>query len=270
MKTIKIFFISLVLVAFASCSEKIDLELNDTFPRLVVEGLLTDQPGTHYVRLSYSTSYYNSEVPPAVTDAIVTLSDGQSIWQLEQAAPGMYVTSDSFAGVIGGTYKLQIQIGEDEYEAVSALRPIAALDSVSIKPHDWIPNSPQVVVHFQDPPGSADFYLWKVFLNTTDLTNIPNRTPFSDDQGVDGVYISAPALMIQPQEHTLKAGDTIRVDMYSIDYDYMMFMIAMRRNTGSTGGPFAGPPANIKGNVSNGALGYFLTSAVSSTEMVYE
>ena len=270
MKTIKIFFISLLLITFASCSEKIDLELNDTYPRLVVEGLLTDQPGAHYVRLKYSTSYFHSEVPPAVTDATVVLSDGQTTWQLEQTEPGLYATSDDFAGVRGATYKLQIQIGEDEYEAISTLRPIATLDSISVKPHDWIPNHQQVVVHFQDPPGSADFYLWKVFLNTTDLTNIPNKTPFSDDQGVDGVYISAPALMIQPQEYTLNQGDTIRVEMYSIDYDYMMFMIAMRRNTGSTGGPFAGPPANIKGNVSNGALGFFLTSAVSSSEMVYE
>jgi hypothetical protein len=47
-------------------------------------------------------------------------------------------------------------------------------------------------------------------------------------------------------------------------------MIALRRNQGTVGGPFTGPPANVPGNINNGALGFFLAAAVSEVEMVIE
>ncbi len=270
MKTLKILSFLFVLVVLQSCSEKIDLELNDTYPRLVVEGAITDQPGPHFIKVTSTSSYFTDEAPTAISDAEVSISDENSTWILQQVEDGVYATDSNFFGVAGHTYQLKITRGEEEYTASSTLRTVPPLDSVSIAPYPIMPVIQQIFVHFQETINSADFYLWKVFLNGDDITNTPSQTPFSDDQGLDGIYISASIYNIRPDLYTLSQGDTINVRMYSIDYEYMMFLVALMRNQGSTGGPFAGPPANIKGNISNGALGYFIASAVTESTMIYQ
>ena len=256
------------LLVYSGCSEKIELELNTSNTRLVVEGQITDRPGHYGVKLSLSTSYFYNQAPPAVEDAVVSLSDGSQQWQLSQESPGYYALPGGFAGVAGNTYRLSIEYEGETYEASSLMLAAPAVDSLSLLPHPALEGRDFLMVHFQDPPGTQDFYIWYVYMNGELLTDSINEVIFGDDQGLNGQAISAPVYLLESGEEAPVAGDVLRVEQYRVSEDYYQFLIALRRNQGTTGGPFTGPPANVPGNLSNGALGFFLAASVGEGEMV--
>lgn len=255
-------------VFFPGCSEKIELELNDTYSRLVVEGFLSDGDQKSFVSLTKTTSYFYNEPAPRAVGARVSISDGETLWTLSETEPGIYMGAEKMVARAGETYALVIEYEGQVYRAKSHMASVSAIDSLSVRPHSWLRDRSELVVHFQEPAATEDFYMWKVYRNGIDLTSTINRVRFSDDVLVNGQYVQYAFYTFQPDEGLPVSGDTIRVEMYSISRDYYLFLDAMRRNQGTVGGPFTGPPSNIPGNISDGALGFFLASAVSSKEMI--
>ena len=68
-----VLYLLVTLIFITGCTEVIDIDLNETDPALVVEGLITDRPGPYTVKLALTTSYFESETPPTV-DAFVTIT----------------------------------------------------------------------------------------------------------------------------------------------------------------------------------------------------
>jgi hypothetical protein len=105
-----------------SCVERIDIKLDESYTRLVVEGAITTDTMVHTVLLSSTTSYYyNQEVPP-VTGAILSITDGTDEYIMHEDEPGVYRTGTAVCGVPGKTYTLNIKLkapvgGYDEYTA---------------------------------------------------------------------------------------------------------------------------------------------------------
>lgn len=260
----------LALLAFAGCSEKIELELNTSNTRLVAEGQITDRPGNYGLKLSLSTSYFYNEAPPPVEDAVVSLSDGSQQWLLSQDSPGYYALPEGFAGQAGNTYHLSIAWQGETYEASSQMLPALTLDSLSLLPHPGLEGRDFLLAHFQDPPETQDYFVYYVFLNGELLTDSINEVIVGDDQGLNGQAISTPVYLLESGDEAPVAGDVLRVEQYRVSEAYYQFLIALRRNQGTTGGPFAGPPANVPGNLSNGALGFFLAASVGEVEMVVQ
>src|SRR5687767_3267958 len=82
----------------ASCSvepELANIKLDESNPRLVVEGLITDQPGPYFVQLSLTTSYYNKGEAPKINNAIVTNTDNaghSEVLSRVESQDGLYQT----------------------------------------------------------------------------------------------------------------------------------------------------------------------------------
>src|SRR5690606_16739754 len=80
MKRSLILFISfLILVGFGSCEKEYILRTNPAEAKVVIEGLVTDKPGYHYIKLSRSTDFYSSGKTPRITDATVTVTDSDGV-----------------------------------------------------------------------------------------------------------------------------------------------------------------------------------------------
>ncbi len=62
----------LMLLPFA-CTERIDLELESTGPRLVVEGAVTSDLARHQIQLTVSSDYFSNKAPAGYSGAIVDL-----------------------------------------------------------------------------------------------------------------------------------------------------------------------------------------------------
>jgi hypothetical protein len=121
--------IMLLLVPLSSCRELYDPETDSMDNVLIVDGLVTDEPGMSYIKLYYNK---NSSLE-LLRNANVYLSDNHgSITPFHFSGSGKYLPHATFAGEAGRTYILNIGT-EDEiiYQSDPQLiLPSATLDSV--------------------------------------------------------------------------------------------------------------------------------------------
>jgi hypothetical protein len=256
------------IVWLTGCAEKIDLDLVDTYSRIVVEASVSNRMDMHMVVLSRTANYFSSEATPRVEGATVSISKGSNRWILAERMAGMYIPAEKFSAEPGQEYHLEIHYDGVDYRASSVMPDVPEIDSLTLQRHSWNRDNKELIAHFQDPANTRDYYMWKVFLNGKDITNPIGRARFISDEVVNGQYLSMPFFTFRDDEQMPKPGDTIRVEMHGITEDYYLFLDAMRRNQGTVGGPFTGPPANIPGNIDNGALGFFLVSNISEIVVI--
>lgn len=266
------FSIIVLSVLTFSCVERINIELDDSYTRLIVDGAITTDTTAHTVVLSSTTSYYYNQGIPPVTGALITLTDGTVEYSMNEDAPGIYRTNSSVYGVPGKTYTLNIKLAEPiggyvDYEASSTLYPVNTLDSVSLAFHpDWSDDGIwEVKCYVQDPP-TEDFYRFLISKNSDMLTDTLDEWFVTDDRFFNGNYAyGAPIAYLQQHkdDEVLLTGDTVKVEMNSIGSGYANFIWEAQTEAGGSNPLFSGPPANVKGNISNGAFGFF--SAYSAT-----
>jgi hypothetical protein len=250
------------IILFSACQKVINVDLNEAAPVIVIEGLITDRPGPYIVTISNSGSYFDQPVLPPVSGAWVTITDNLGmIDTLKEMKPGVYITS-KIRGNSGKTYTLKVLSDEKEYSASSTMYSHVHLDSLSLSKsisqrfgigsenQNGIPVD--LNCYFRDPE-EKNFYRLKVFIN--DIAQDDYYRLF-DDQYTNGLEIGLRAASV-------RAGSTYRLELYSLDnktYSYYRTLEDLLYTN-----PFFGStPANPNTNLSNGALGYFGASAVSS------
>ncbi len=270
-----------VLVFMSSCTEDIDLKLNNTKPLFVVDGRITTDITTHSVRLTMTADYYSNEMVPAVSAAKVSLDDGMQTIVLHEsdAKPGYYETPSDYFGVVGRTYKLIIEnVDADKdghtevYEAVSILNPVNEIDSVDYEYDDqdkmW-----KVLLYGQDIPDRKDYYMWGVAKNDSLVSDAYSELQSTDDEFFDGNYANRVWVQSIAEEDedgdlkiTVKDGDWIKLIMGGINEEFHNYLMAIQEETGFKSPLFSGPPANVRGNIisnsGNEVLGFFTTYSV--------
>ncbi|WP_210489819.1 DUF4249 domain-containing protein [Rufibacter aurantiacus] len=258
-----LFFLVSSLLLFSSCEEVIDYDLPEDAAKVVIEGLVTDQPGPYTVRISTSKGYLNQGPAAGLENAVVRIKDSEGFEEILQAkGNGLYQTSQ-LQGKRGNTYHLKVQLNGQEYTASSFLKPVSTLDSLT---YHFKEGNAQVdegyygTIFFREPAGKGDLYKFNIYVNGERDKEI---VAINDDL-YDGNY-GDPEIGIE-----LKEGDVMKVEMLSLDRPGYEFFRVLSRMQYYTGGPFDAPPANAPGNISNGAIGYFGASAVSSIERKVE
>jgi len=126
--------VMLICILLAGCVDPYSLEIEDNQKSLVVEALITDQPGWQAIYLSNSSPVNEREIHPE-TDAYVSVSDdlGRSTEFIEQD-PGAYwawMSADELG--TGITYRLDIVTSDGEvYESEPEMfpSPSPAIDSL--------------------------------------------------------------------------------------------------------------------------------------------
>jgi len=263
-----IILIIVIAMTAISCSEKINLKLDDSAQKIVIEGLITNETKAHTIKITKSTSYFSDEPAPAVTGANVTINDGTLIYHLNETSAGIYQTDSNFAGVVGKTYVLNISYNGESYSASSLLKFVPQIDSITCKlfdsPFGHEQNIYEVDLWAQEPEPSGDYYLWNVYKNNVLYSDTLNKVAYSDDSFINGNY-AAGIMILQVKAFP---GDTVMLEMLSISKEYFNFLNDVLTESSGGSNPFSGPPANVKGNISNGALGFFLAAAVSSKSCI--
>jgi hypothetical protein len=259
--------ISLVgILAVSGCQKVINVDLNVASPRIVIEGSVNDRRGPYTVVISKSGSYFNQPVLAPVSGAVVIITDDEgTIDSLHEQVTGVYLTS-KIRGIPGRSYTLKVISEGQEYEGSSILSSHVNIDSLTLIKNDsqriFIggnnPNETHYEIHcfFKDPP-EKNFYRIKVFKN--DSINTENYRLY-DDQYTNGEETELRAA------GRVAAGSTYRIELESLDdktYGYYRTLSDLLFTN-----PFFGStPANPNNNLSNGALGYFGTYAVSIRTM---
>src|SRR5664279_1152616 len=268
LKDIPHIIISLISVLTVSgCQKVINVDLNVAAPRIVIEGLISDRRGPYSVTISKSGSYFNQPVLPPVTGAIVIITDDSgTIDSLHEEAPGVYLTS-KIRGIPGRTYTLKVLSEDQEYDGSSILSSHVNIDSLTLIKNDSQrifsggnnQHETRYEIHcFFKDPSEKNFYRVKVFKN--DSINTENYRLY-DDQYTNGEETELRVV------GRVVAGSAYRIELESLDdktYGYYRTLSDLLFTN-----PFFGStPANPNNNLSNGALGYFGTYAVSSRTMI--
>lgn len=272
-KTIKAFIVIISLTAFmSSCTEKIDISLDESYARLIVEGTITTDTTSHTISLTRTTSYYYSEQAPKVTGAVVTINDGETEIVLSETSAGIYQTPDSYYGTPGRTYQLNIKLAspideQDTYTASSYLGAGLDLDSIkAVFQADWGKDGYfEVKCYALDPP-STDFYMFNVYKNDVLMSDTLNKVFITDDRFYNGNYTNGIGVgylnQSKPNEKVLP-GDRLTIQSSRITEEYYKFVSQLQIQSGYQNPLFSGPPSNVKGNISDGAIGFFTTYPVS-------
>jgi len=275
-----LFAIVSFLLIIVSCTEHMDLKLDSTFTRLVVEGAITTDTGRHQVRLSKTTDFYYSGRPPAVSGATVKISDGVQVIELHEnpEGSGIYETVTDFWGEVGRTYTLMIELEEEiggysVYTASCLIRPTVQPDSIQVvfQPA-WGDGFWEVKLYAHDPPTN-DFYKLLIYINDRLVNDSLHKVFALDDRLFNGNYtngIGVAFLNAQREDNRLVAGDVVTLMTANLTEEYTRFIWTARSESGFNTPLFSGPPANVRGNVSNGAIGFFAAYQPRYTSRVYD
>jgi hypothetical protein len=259
-----ILFLLIAALPFA-CTKVVNINLNDSSPRLIIESSISDQNSSCIVKLSLSVNYNETNVFPPVRGASVVLSDdsGKS-FVLDETQPGIY-TLQTIKGVPGKTYSLSINVSGKSYEATSKMPQAVPIDSIyqaKILRGAYMGGGEfkYVVVKYRDPVGSGNYYRFVEKINK----NIQNSIYLDDDMLRDGSMI---AQNIMRADSSLRTGDSVRIYLQTIDKNVFDYFLQLRDVTNSFGASSA-TPANPISNFSGGALGYFSAYTVRSRSIV--
>ena len=276
----KFLFYLLIILFAAGCTERINVNLDDSYIRLVVDGGISSDSMQRTVHLTKSASYFYNQPPPAVSNAIVTLSDGSFLDTLKEELPGnpgSYSIDSNFRGAIGKTYSLNISLREPigahyDYSASCKIMKVARLDSISVefnpdlgKNGFWL-----VKIYAKEPGDEVNYYLLKYYRNGKLMSDSIQKWVTSDDKYFNGSYINGLNAFYINNNHpweTLHPGDTLLVQMSGITREYYNF-VQQVQSAGIQIPFFSGPPANVEGNINNGSIGFFSAYSNSFARLI--
>jgi len=276
-----IYFIILILIN-ASCVEKIVVELDETYTRLVVDGAISTDSSKFTVKLTKTADYFYNAPIPVVPGAKLTISDGEnSINLIEtiEGKSGIYETDSSFSGAIGKSYTLDIDLAEPSgdhinYSASCQLMNVAKLDSIGIYFHeDWGEEGFwEIKCYAQEPGNEVNYYMFNLYRNGQLLSDTISKVSISDDKYFNGSYIYGLGAYYIDNSHPwerLNNGDVVTLQMSGITKEYFNYIMEVQY-AGFNVPFFMGPPANVVGNINNGGIGFFAAYSNSYSSTVVQ
>jgi Domain of unknown function (DUF4249) len=257
MKKIAMLFIT--FTTLMSCEKVIEIDLNSTDPKVVIEGIVTDQNEPFTVTINRTVNFSDANKYPAIGKAIVTIADNVGNSEvLTETITGTY-KSKKLVGVIGKTYTLTVNAEGKTYTAKSTMSPKVNITDIK---YEVAPRPGQKEDHyvlfpqFLDPKGTGNNYR---FIQST-TKKMDKTIIISNDNVEDGKPNARP---IFSQDLDILLGDTVTVEMHCIDkasYDYL-YSLTQSADGGAT-------PANPITNIQGGALGYFAAYTVQKLSKV--
>ncbi len=272
MKNLSILFILFLALSISSCEEVINLDLEESEPRLVVDASLIwymDTPGNfQQIKLSETIGFYDEEAQP-VTDAMVIIkTDSGDEFIFEHEENGFYVNSE-FNPKFEENYNLEISYEDDIYTASSNFVPVPGIDSIEQNSEGGFTREDlEIDAFFTDPAGEDNTYLFRF----SNLSSLKVSLEIYEDEFTDGNQVSA-----SYSNDDLAAGDEIFITMEGITKPFYNYLFILQTQGGDNGGgPFQSQPATVKGNIINETnpenypFGYFRLSEADSTTYIVE
>jgi hypothetical protein len=252
-KSIQVLLLFLTCFNF-SCKKIIDLNLNDAKPQLIIEGNITNQRGAQVVRISRSLPVSEPNNFPAVSGALVKVTDNiGNVFDFSETSPGTYTVFNA-NGRPGRTYTLNVTVDGQAYTASSTMPEPVKLDSLTATQESFgKENRTIVAVNYRDPEKVLNYYLFRMEVNGVKAERI-----FSDsDFFTDGRTVKRDLFLTDEDNVKIKEGDSVSIEMQCIDLPIFTYWRSLERQYSSGNPNDVTTPSNPPNNLSNKALGYF-------------
>lgn len=248
--------IPLIVLLCTSCEKIIDLNLNNTEPKIVIESIFTDVSTRHTVSISNTADFdtNNTTIPVSGATVLIKEESGPTL-TFTESTPGNYI-STRYKGKPGIKYTLSVTVNGKTYSATSIMPLAVPIKSINQAELNFFGKSRKIVeLNYIDPFGIPNFYYSRIFINNVKRDNFSvDSDRFNDGKQVKNT--------IYTDESELAKGDAVRIQLLTIDENVYRYLFSITQITGNGGPPTT--PANPNSNFNNGALGFF--SASTSTE----
>lgn len=256
-----------MIVFLSSCEEVIDIDLNSSNPVLVAEGVI-DNESPAWIRLSYTSDYFETEQANVEQYATVVISDNAGHSEtLDYVSEGLYQGTE-LIGNYNDQYTITIVKDGFEYEASSSLFPPSEILSVTFEENENLKpgqdESYNIIMSFKDDPLINNFYLIK-FQTSGEVEDDANSYYLVDDS----YYESTGDIEYSPMRLNFELGDEVMIELYSIDEETYIYYSQLN----DTGGGMMGAsstPYNPESNFGSEVLGYFAAWSMVEYETIVE
>lgn len=250
----------LMLLSIVSCEEVVDIELEESAPRLVVEASLLWnqdlQENVQLVRLTTTAPYFQENIPAAKGATVTIFTETGEEYIFTEVADGIF-TNDNIPPVRNVEYRLVITYQDEVYVATEEFIPVPELDFVEQSLGGFSGDEPEFKVFYRDPAETENFYLFKYLNEKVSL------------QIYDDEFINGNQTFAFFSDEDAEAGDVVRFEIQGISKGFYEFMYILRSQSGTAGGPFQTQPGIVRGNIvnttnpENFAFGFFRLSGTN-------
>ncbi|KAA6324747.1 hypothetical protein EZS27_025958 [termite gut metagenome] len=242
--------ISAYSFALCSCEDIIDIKLRSVDPKIVIEGsmYLDSLP---IIRITTTKDFGDTNEYPPIKDAVVEIWDNagnRETLLFDTYSEGYVATNPRLKGVERRVYHLSVKYKEEEYRALSVMKPLVKLDSLTLSRIPLL-DYPCPTIHFTTPTQKeSGGYRCVTYINDKPRTN--EMLISSDRIESKSIHLIIPVFRRNEEnDDPIKQGDEITVELQCLDEELYNFFQTLERVDNNT----ANPVTNIKG----GALGYF-------------
>ncbi len=254
----------ILIFFFSSCEEVVNIDLEESEPRLVIEASIVWFKGTpgneQSIKLSETSPFYEEEVIPVENASVKIIAQDGEEFVFTYALNGNYVNTD-FDPVLNQSYQLEILYEDQIYTASESLLPVTPIDYVEQTESGGFSGTDiEIKAYYTDPAEQENYYLFK--FRNDDLSLEIYEDEFTNGNQIFGYY----------SNDDITADDLIEIQIQGISKSYYEYLFILRSQVGtSDGGPFETMPATVKGNIinrnnpDNYPFGYFRLSEADST-----
>lgn len=275
--TQKIVF-SFIILSIFSCQKEINIDLNSSNPRVVIDAglqlvreykgldtfyVLNNMPYSGYLaKVNRTASLIDSFNDPnlVIKNAFITISDKYGNIDTLQYSNGYYNAKKGKLHIkpeFGSSYKMDVVVNGTKYSATSSCPAHVDIDTVIFKQIQTILGwEKQCEIDFTDPVSIENYYC--IFVDSTYGANLyPVNLEVYNDQFFNGKKMKC--------IDNLGYGNFSNVShvmLYSIDkanYDFYRSLITLTRNNVF----LSESPSNPISNFNNGAIGHFSICYIS-------
>jgi len=160
--------LSVFMLILVSCEKELDLNIINTVPHYVVDGLITTKPGpytVHIYRSAAFTQQFEGTIDPEEGATVIISDDlGNENFCYEQGN-GKYLTPAWFQGEVGRSYTIRV-ITESGIELESFPEKLMKSPEIDSMYYEFkeatqiYPIGHEVSIVTLDPPGEENYYRW--------------------------------------------------------------------------------------------------------------
>lgn len=296
----------LITILLYSCVDRFIPDIQDGQQQfLVVDGLISNQPGPYYVNITLSSSLDNENTTLSGVNVSIESETGENE-NLTEISPGRYATS-SIQGVVGNSYRLNLVYQSAQFQSTwEKILPSAEIDSVSFEEQlkgttdkEIEVAGLQFYVYSHSQPDGPEYFrfeweeVWRIgvrwppsylflgndlFTNNPDIRstcwryNNPANINIATTTGLSNNRLTKhPLQFITPEEERYSRRYSLNVKQYSLDEEEYIFWKNLQESNEEIGSLFDRQPATVIGNISSinesddVILGYFSANGVTES-----
>ncbi|ADR21833.1 hypothetical protein MATR_05340 [Marivirga tractuosa] len=253
----KILSLFLAVLLSWSCQEIIDLELDQSEPKLVIEGNLTNERVIQKIKISESLNYYDTSELAPYTEAVVRLMDvdyNSLFYFTYSSEDSVYQSNSPFGLAVGQEYIIQIEAKEELLEVKGHVLENATLDSLYYLSAEELEALGQPVFgdgYFMFVNGKLnnegiEYFKLEVTVNDT-LRN--SRNDFSNSVLTSEFFGSE--FQALPVPGSFEEDDSVVLELYTLNEDVYQYYVEFINLLFNDGGVFSPPPVNPDSNIKN-------------------